>query len=138
MSHRNIFLLSLMAFFTLLAVGCGEKSSSEQPQEVVKVLYQRLDEGSIDKVMEIFSLSELEDSQKAKAQERLNQIIQNAMKVMKNNGGLDKIEIISEKIGGTGKRATIEVKVVTMGGEGGQETIYLKQEESKWKVVNIK
>jgi len=140
MRMQRVISAWVMAGLLLLVSACDksdENKAANKPEDLLNHLYQALDDGDVDKVMALFSLSDVDEAQKAKAQEFLNKQIPVAIAQLKVNGGLDKIEIVSTKMSGTNKRATAEVKIFTMNGESGTETLSLKQEADGWKVVDF-
>jgi len=135
------FVTAAMACLLLLASACDSSKESQatanKPEDLVNLLYQAMDDGNAEQVMALFSLSDIDEAQKGKVQEFLNKRIPAAIALLKRNGGLDKIEIVSSKISSTNKRATVEVKVFTMNGDYATETLSLKQEADGWKVVDF-
>ncbi len=129
---KNLILWSAIIAFIFAA--CG--GSSNTPSSTVEAYFNAVKAGKYEKSLKYLAVeSESEDGKLTEKEEAQMLALAGKMEEsMKEVGGIESFEVLSETIAEDGNTATVEVKLTNGNGDSDDSSMKLKKVNDEWKI----
>lgn len=131
MSLARAFPMFFVLVLTFALAACSDRT----PDSVVKDFYVAIEKGNVDEAAEQISFVNVPADQMGQANGKLQMIVGEMRGRIKNNKGLDDVEIVESNLSEDGKSSSIRVKLLFNNGKDTIETHRLVNGEDGWKIL---
>jgi len=126
-----LFRPALLLLACLLLAAC----SSSKPEATVDAFFQAAAKRDVDKALEQLAMGEMSANELFQAKGKIQMIVGHIAETIENNGGLKRMEVVESEIDDDGQKARVQVKFIYNNGEESTNTLSLRHEDGKWKMV---